>query len=113
MSTCIYTTRHIPLASDLGGSARNDLLTWLGEIKGIKVVSYDEARMKLVVEYDLLCMNFNELLRMLRERGAPIRQGMWFSLLSGWLSYIDRTAKTNASAPPPSCCNRPPPRIKR
>ena len=113
MSKYILTTRYIPLATDTDTSTRNNLLAWLDEIKGVKAASYDEAKQRLVVEYDLMSMNFDTLLTRLRDRGAPIRRSLWFSLLSGWLNYIDRTAKSNASAPPPSCCNRPPPRIKR
>lgn len=108
MSNSIYTTRNIPLSSGYISENIKELITWLEQMPAIKKADYIASKNRIIVEYDLLKLSYKQLLSIVTDKGIHIRNGFSFSLLSSWLNYIDKTAKSNALAPPPSCCNRPP-----
>ena len=62
----------------------------------------------LRVVYDQQCCSYMDVLDRLSGAGIRIRKGLLFGLKAHWLSYLDSAARQNASAPPPSCCGKPP-----
>lgn len=62
----------------------------------------------LRVVYDQQHYSFMDILDRLSETGVRIKKGPLFGLKEHWLDYLDRAARQNASAPPPSCCGKPP-----
>lgn len=63
---------------------------------------------QLEVTYDQQVYKFSDIVIRLSDSGYEIEKGILFGLKSAWLDYLDRVARENASAPPPSCCNKPP-----
>lgn len=112
MSNSIFTTRNIPLSSRSENESYQDLLVWLERLPAIKKADYVAKKNRIIVEYDLLKLSYRQLLSILVEKGIGIKKSFTFSLLSSWLNYIEKTAKENSKAPPPSCCNKPPKRSR-
>lgn len=74
----------------------------------IKKVDYAGADKSLLIEYDQLLLNFTGLLAILSGLGVSYKKGFIFNCRTSWYDYLDTTARENASAPPPACCNKPP-----
>ena len=76
----------------------------------IKKVDYDNTAENLLIEYDQLLLNYTGLLAILSGLGVSYKKGLIFNIHTSWYDYLDTTARENASAPPPACCNKPPKR---
>ena len=76
----------------------------------ISKVEFDSTEKSISIEYDQLLTNYTGLLTILSGLGVNYKKGFGFKLRASWYDYLDTTARENASAPPPVCCNKPPKR---
>lgn len=72
------------------------------------IVNVKATADQIEVTYDQQIYKFSDILPKLFDSGMKIEKGFLFGLKSSWLDYLDTVARANASAPPPSCCNKPP-----
>ncbi len=110
MTDPILVTRNIALSSICLIQQMPGLMSFLEQSPGIKAAAYDSEDNKISIEYDQLQLNYTDLLAMLSAQGISCKKGVSFKIRAGWYEYLDTTARENASAPPPACCNKPPKR---
>ena len=103
-------TRNIYLRMSSSDATMNRLMSLVEETPSIKEAAYDSEDHKISIEYDQLLINFTGLLSILSAQGMNYKKGFGFKTRASWYDYLDTTARENASAPPPACCNKPPKR---
>lgn len=64
------------------------------------------TRDQIQVTFDQQVYKFSDIMLKLSDVGMKIEKGFLFRLKSFWLDYLDTATLENASAPPPSCCNK-------
>jgi hypothetical protein len=75
---------------------------------GIENVLFNANEDILFVEYDPIKIIYSNIEKILDEQQVNRAHGFKQGLLSIWYEYLDATARDNALAPPPACCNKPP-----
>lgn len=85
----------------------------LNQLPGVRAVSSDTARNKVVVSYLVTDCDYQSVLRRLTAIGYPTAVSWWGQVKAGWFQNMDMNARDNAKSPPPACCNKPPTRFKR
>ncbi len=106
MKKSLPISRKFSLKDCANGSPSDKLLPARLLDVGISNVQID--RNKLEVTYDQQVYKFSEIVQLLLDSGFKIEKGFLYGFKSFWLDYLDTVARENASAPPPSCCNKPP-----
>ena len=80
----------------------------LAELGGICKVVADAERHRVELRYDASCTDYQAVAAALKRAGFPPSDDWWSRLKGNWFQFTDTNAHDNASAPPPSCCNKPP-----
>jgi hypothetical protein len=75
---------------------------------GIENVLFNTSEDDLYVEYDPIKIIYSNIEKILDDNQVIRARGFKQRLLSIWYDYLDTTARDNALAPPPACCNKPP-----
>lgn len=110
MTHSILAKRKIALYLFSSSKRMNSLIPYLEDNTGIKKAVFNEEGNFITIEYDQLVMNFSGLISILEQYDIEFKTGFRFKLCATWYDYLDNTARENAAAPPPACCNRPPKR---
>ena len=110
MKHSILVQRKIAISFIGSNKPVNKNIDLIRDNPAIKKVDYDSTAENLLIEYDQLVLNFTGLLAILSELGINYKKGFVLNCRSSWYDYLDTTARENASAPPPACCNKPPKR---
>ncbi len=80
----------------------------LGSLEGLTGFKIEAGSDRLEVTYNVIKMDYQGLNKTLATLGCPLASGGW-SRIKGWFyQFSDTTARDNAKAPPPPCCNKPP-----
>ena len=75
---------------------------------GMENVLFNTSENNLFVEYDPIKIVYSNIEKILDDQQVNRTHGFKQGLLSIWYDYLDTTARDNALAPPPACCNKPP-----
>lgn len=104
----IIVTREIAIDPD---SKTQDILVALDRLKslsGVNLASHRSQNSHFEVAYDLLNTSYSDIEHILSENDVYRASSIRNRILSIWYEYLDITARDNANAPPPACCNKPP-----
>ncbi len=80
----------------------------LAELGGVCKVVADAERHRIELCYDASRTDYQAVAAALKQAGFPPSGSWWNRLKGNWFQFTDTNAHDNASAPPPSCCNKPP-----
>jgi hypothetical protein len=108
MNKSVLTKREILIAPDCKQLQIKAVSGVLEATSGIKTVLFDSNENILTVEYDSIKLSYSEIENTLIDQQINQANGIRQKLLSIWYDYLDTTARDNALAPPPACCNKPP-----
>ncbi len=100
-----YVTRVFELQAQHSLAFAADCLQLIDAVKTVCMLPSKHA---VEVEYDQCKVSYQQLCEHLQQQGFTLKAGWLDKLKMQWLDYIDTTARENASAPPPACCNKPP-----
>lgn len=78
------------------------------ETEGIIQSEMDLGRKRLKVLYNATITSFSAISELLEGIGFPPDESWWNRTKAGWYAYLDENARSNARAPVPPCCNKPP-----
>ncbi len=108
MEKPILTKRRIPVSPGYKKVQVEKVMGVLEATSGIEYVLFDTSEDSLVIEYDSIKIRYLNIEKILDDQ--PVNRAHSFKqrLLSIWYDYLDTTARDNALAPPPACCNKPP-----
>ena len=110
MTQSILVRRKIALSFIGSNEPISRSISLLADNPAISKVDYDSTDKSISIEYDQLLINYTDLLAILSKLDTSYKKGFGFKLRTNWYDYLDTTARENASAPPPACCNKPPKR---
>ena len=108
MEKSILTKRKIPVLPDCNQLQVRKVAGVLEATSGIEYVLFDTGEDNLFVEYDPIKIVYSNIEEILDDQQVNRACGFKQGLLSIWYDYLDTTARDNALAPPPACCNKPP-----
>ena len=108
MNKLILTKRGILISPDCKQLQIKAVSGVLEATSGIKKVLFDSNENILTVEYDSMKLSYSKIENILSDQQINQANGIRQKLLSIWYDYLDTTARDNALAPPPACCNKPP-----
>lgn len=108
MSKPILTTRKIYIIPDSERREIEVALNRLNAFPGVNKVLHRRQNSHFEIEYDLLKTSYSDIERILSEQDIYLATGIKNRFLSIWYEHLDNTARDNANAPPPACCNKPP-----
>jgi len=80
----------------------------LAALPGVVKVAADLEKHRVVVRYDASRQNYQILVETMEKTGFPPQDNWWSRFKGNWYRFTDETARENAKAPPPACCNKPP-----
>ncbi len=80
----------------------------LAELPGVVKAVADVDKHRVVVRYDASQQNFENIVETMEKTGFPPVNSWWSRFKGNWYRFSDETARENAKAPPPTCCNKPP-----
>lgn len=80
----------------------------LAKVPGVIKTEIDINRRRLRVLYNATLTEFKTISEILEDTGFPPTQSWWQKVKGNWYEYLDDNARTNAKAPAPPCCNKPP-----
>ena len=110
MTHSIFVKRKIALSFIGSNEPIKKNMSLLRDNPAINKVSYNSSDKSISIEYDQLLINYTGLLAILSDLGVSFKKRFGFKLCSNWYDYLDTTARENALAPPPVCCNKTPKR---
>ncbi len=99
--------RHLRLQHPLGPDEAVHIFERLEQLEGMETCHVVGKQLKLI--YDPLKVDLAHILRLLVELQVPLDNHWLQKCLRAWYQYQDEAVCENAGAPPPACCNRPPP----
>ena len=79
----------------------------LEQLEGLEEYRIEGRQLRL--RYDPLKVDLKHILQQLEECRTPLDHHWLQKCLRAWYQYQDEAVCENAGAPPPACCNRPPP----
>lgn len=80
----------------------------VSELSGVVAVIANVEKHRLDIRYDASRLNYLRIVETLEQTGFPPLVSWWSRMKSNWYRFSDETARENAQAPPPACCNKPP-----
>jgi len=80
----------------------------LAELPGVVKAVADVDRQRVDVRYNASQQNFQNIVETMETTGFPPLDSWWSRIKGNWYRFSDETARENARAPPPACCNKPP-----
>ena len=108
MEKYILTKRKIPVSPGCKQLQIRKVTEVLEAASGIENVLFNTNENNLFVEYDPIKIVYSKIEEILDDQQVNRTYGFKQGLLSIWYDYLDTTARDNALAPPPACCNKPP-----
>jgi hypothetical protein len=108
MEKSILTKRKIPVSPSCKQLRIRKVTGVLEATSGIENVLFNTGEDNLFVEYDPIKIVYSNIEEILDDQQVNRAHGFKQGLLSIWYDYLDTTARDNALAPPPACCNKPP-----
>ena len=108
MEKSILTKRKIPVSPGCKQLQIRKVTEVLEAASGIENVLFNTNENNLFVEYDPIKMVYSNIEKIIDDQQVNRAHGFKQGLLSIWYEYLDATARDNALAPPPACCNKPP-----
>ena len=108
MEKSILTKRTISIASGCKQLQIKKVTDVLEATSGIENILFNTNEDNLLVEYDFIKIIYSSIGEILNDQQVNRAHGFKQGLLSIWYDYLDTTARDNALAPPPACCNKPP-----
>lgn len=108
MEKSILSKRKIPFSPGCKQLQVRKLTGVLEATTGIGNALFDTSEDHLIVEYDPIKIVYSNIEKILDDQQVNRAHGFKQGLLSIWYDYLDTTARDNALAPPPACCNKPP-----
>ena len=108
MDESILSKRKIPVSPGCRQLQARKVAGVLEATSGIENVLFSTGEDNLFVEYDPIKIVYSNIEEILNEQQVNRAYGFKQRLLSIWYDYLDTTARDNALAPPPACCNKPP-----
>lgn len=85
----------------------NKIKGHLRKEEGIIALNVDEARGRLVVEYDLWKINFEKIEKSLEELGFSLSRKIFERIKRGMAKFTEQNELDNLKAKPSSCCENP------
>lgn len=88
-----------------------DAMTLEGRVEslpGVHSVAADIEKRQLIVCYDVTGSDYQSIIEALEDTGFPPLDNWLSRRKRSWYEYTETTARENAKAPPPPCCNKPP-----
>lgn len=79
----------------------------VGSLPGIRRVSADVARHRLILCYDVTVTEYRYIAEMLDKIGFPPQNNWFCRRKQAWYEFIEANARDSAKAPPSACCNKP------
>ena len=104
----MLTKRKIPISPGCKQLQARKVTGVLEATSGVENVLFNTNKDNLFVEYDPIKMTYSDIEKILDGQQVNRANGFKQALLSIWHDYLDTTARDNALAPPPACCNKPP-----
>ncbi len=104
----IKKRRKIKLTTPLNNQQCHLLAQLAKTTQGITNFEYSETQHYIHVQYNAYSINFSRILSLLSTHHFSLQKNILFMLQTSWFDYLDTTAKDNANAPTPVCCNKPP-----
>lgn len=80
----------------------------VGSLPGVRSVAADVQKHQLTVCYDVTGSDYQSIIELLENTGFPPLNNWLTRRKKSWYQYTETTARENAKAPPPACCNKPP-----
>ena len=80
----------------------------IGSLLGVHSVAADIGKRQLIVCYDITGSDYQSIVELLADTGFPPLDNWLSRRKKSWYEYTEATARENAKAPPPACCNKPP-----
>ncbi len=80
----------------------------VAELPGVVKVVADLDKRHVEVRYDASRQNYQNIVETMEKTGFPPLDSWWSRFKGNWYRFSDETARENAKAPPPACCNKPP-----
>jgi hypothetical protein len=108
MDKSILSKRKIPVSPGCRQLQDRKVTGVLEATSGIENVLFNTSGNHLFVEYDPIKIVYSNIEEILNDQQVSRAHGFKQGLLSIWYDYLDTTARDNALAPPPACCNKPP-----
>ena len=108
MEKSILTKRKIPFPPGCKQLQIRKLKGVLEATTGIGNALFITSEDSLIVEYDPIKIAYSNIEKIVDDQQVNRAHGFKQGLLSIWYDYLDTTARDNALAPPPACCNKPP-----
>ncbi len=99
--------RHLRLQRSLKPDEAERVRERLEQLEALEECRIEAAHLRL--RYDPLKADLAHILRLLEELQVPLDNHWLQKCLRAWYQYQDEAVCENAGAPPPACCNRPPP----
>jgi hypothetical protein len=108
MEKTILTKRKIPVSPGCKQLQIRKVTDVLEATSGIENVLFNTSEDNLFVEYNPIKIVYSNIEEILDDQQVNRAHGFKQGLLSIWYDYLDTTARDNALAPPPACCNKSP-----
>ena len=80
----------------------------IDELPGVIKAFADLDNHRVEVRYDASQQNYQNIVEAMEKTGFPPLNNWWSRFKGNWYRFSDETARENANAPPPACCNKPP-----
>ena len=108
MDKSILSKREIPVSPGCRQLQARKVTGVLEATSGIENVLFNTSEGNLFIEYDPIKIVYSNIEKIIDDQQVNRAHGFKQGLLSIWYDYLDTTARDNALAPPPACCNKPP-----
>jgi hypothetical protein len=108
MDKSILSKRKIPVSPGCRQLQVRKVTGVLEATSGIENVLFNTNEGNLIIECDPIKIIYSNIEKILNDQQVNRAHGFKQGLLSIWYDYLDTTARDNALAPPPACCNKPP-----
>jgi hypothetical protein len=106
MNQKILVTRKIALSNASVNNIDDSCIKVLSDHPAIHQVAFKAGTLRIT--YDQNRMVYSELLQLLQDNLLELDMSWFFRLKAAWLNHLETTARENALAPPPACCNKAP-----
>ena len=80
----------------------------MADAAGVIKTEVDPGKRRLRVLYNTTITNFATIAELLEDIGFSPDDSWWNRVKASWYEYLDENTRTNARAPAPPCCNKPP-----